>query len=347
MAVGNAWRLIDHASALLEQSISTDQTNAKARRADGPRGVVTAFLSRKAVSMGPLGKPIPLSWLPFTDKASSTLPTRVSLGVLRDAKTQLDKLMSNAHEIVRIGNLVPDDDQEMQKLKPAQSHQLTELKTWRSEFLHVCENESEEEEVRCLKSILLSYWGMCYIFLSACTSSKQTSFDTHLDGFSDIIDNAQVVLQRVASGAHGRHLFTFDPTIIIPPLYFVATKCREPILRRKALQLLRQAPRRNDLWSLMAAPGVVEKIVAIEEDTGHFVECPSLSQAPKLPQERQRIQHVAIVSTEMTDGRRRLKVRFTKINLDVDRSTKMVDEDVWVEDCQFNWTESPEQAMLV
>lgn len=59
--------------------------------------------------------------------------------------------------------------------------------------------------------------------------------------------------------------FTFE-THIIPPLYYVATKCRHPLIRRSALDLLRRNPyRRENLWRASAMGALAGHIVSLEE----------------------------------------------------------------------------------
>jgi hypothetical protein len=292
---------------------------------------VTTFFSRKAIMMGPLGKPIPLTWKTTTNEAPLTPSMTVYISALRDAKMQLDSLIYQSYEVVRVGHLLSTDDYEMQRLKPKQQHHLKEVERWRDLFIPLCSHE-QDKETHCLGSILLMYWGMCYIFLSACTNLHQTSFDKHADDFAAILDHVQVVLRHAASPETEERLFTYDIAIVTPPLMLVATKCREPILRRRALQLLRQAPRRDALWSSVAAPSVVEKVIAIEEGEEHFSEYPNPSLAQSLPPENRRIHHVAIVKGGESNGRRQLKVQLTKAVPDTTGQMKMVNQEVWVED---------------
>lgn len=52
---------------------------------------------------------------------------------------------------------------------------------------------------------------------------------------------------------------------VIGPLYDVATLCRDPILRRRAVDLLRSAPRREGVFDSQLYAIVAEKIIAVEE----------------------------------------------------------------------------------
>lgn len=58
--------------------------------------------------------------------------------------------------------------------------------------------------------------------------------------------------------------FSLDNGVIIP-LYDVATLCRDPILRRRAIRLLRSAPRREGIFDSQLFAIVAERVIAVEE----------------------------------------------------------------------------------
>lgn len=58
--------------------------------------------------------------------------------------------------------------------------------------------------------------------------------------------------------------FLFDMEIV-SPLYLVAIKCRHPIIRRRAIALLRRYVRREGLWDSVKAAAVAERVMELEE----------------------------------------------------------------------------------
>jgi len=52
----------------------------------------------------------------------------------------------------------------------------------------------------------------------------------------------------------------------VPVFFFTATKCRVPSLRRKALQLMSLAPRKECMWGATSAAELAARLVAIEEE---------------------------------------------------------------------------------
>ncbi|PHH82066.1 hypothetical protein CDD82_7147 [Ophiocordyceps australis] len=53
---------------------------------------------------------------------------------------------------------------------------------------------------------------------------------------------------------------------IVPPLFVVATKCREPRLRRQAIQLLSSSARREGMWDSQLAARIGQWIMEVEEE---------------------------------------------------------------------------------
>jgi len=52
---------------------------------------------------------------------------------------------------------------------------------------------------------------------------------------------------------------------ILAPLYYTALKCRHPALRRRALEMLQLAPRREALWNAHHAYVTAKRVIELEE----------------------------------------------------------------------------------
>ena len=59
-------------------------------------------------------------------------------------------------------------------------------------------------------------------------------------------------------------IFSMDQSIVTP-LFSIAHRCRDPIIRRRAIALLYNAPRQEGLWHSILTAQVAEKIMKIEE----------------------------------------------------------------------------------
>lgn len=105
------------------------------------------------------------------------------------------------------------------------------------------------------------------ILVSAGISSPETIFDAFEDDFGRIVALASRVASTTKSWSSqdaDALLPAFD-TDILPPLYVVASRCRHPLIRRQALDLLRQGPRQEGYWHRGILSSIAERIMNLEE----------------------------------------------------------------------------------
>ncbi|KAI1477917.1 hypothetical protein F4774DRAFT_387203 [Daldinia eschscholtzii] len=136
-------------------------------------------------------------------------------------------------------------------------------------------------------------------------SDTELQFDAYLPQFKDIVNLAMEVVgdeERRAAAKRcpnpefchhqpthpdsfggqytARHIkpsFSADLGIV-PPLFVVGTKCRDPITRRQAIQLLRTSSRREGMWDSELAARISTWIMDIEEsDDGGDEVCRPMS----------------------------------------------------------------------
>ena len=79
-------------------------------------------------------------------------------------------------------------------------------------------------------------------------------------------------------GNHIKPSFSADLGIV-PPLYVVATKCRNPVIRRQAIQLLRSSSRREGMWDSELVARIGSWIMDIEEEEDATLVTPAHSRA--------------------------------------------------------------------
>ncbi|EXJ66757.1 uncharacterized protein A1O5_09952 [Cladophialophora psammophila CBS 110553] len=329
--VGNALRLMDNAYKLLARNLSNSQTLQMPTTNTDIQEMVTAFSSRKAILMATLATPTPPEWKYHAAECNTGRSTIATLSVLDEFRKHLYQLMYDAYEVVRINALLSHDEYEMQKLRPRQQICLEKLQRWKDSFLHL-PDDLRKGETGWISSYLLMQWGVSHVWLCCCLSPLETSFDEYMDEFAAIVNGAEKVMDHSPGYKISRPIFTCEVEVI-PPLYFAASKCRDPILRRKALRLLREVPYRESVWAYIASPRVVEKMIAVEEGHDQFVEYCLPTGPLSLPPEERRIHHVAIIKADMIEGRRRLKFQWSKVALDDNGSLRMVHENAWLEDC--------------
>jgi hypothetical protein len=99
-------------------------------------------------------------------------------------------------------------------------------------------------EIISQHALIIEYW-VSYIWLYTCFCRVQTVHDTYLLAFTTITELAEKIL-KLQPGRQGYYNLAAD-TQVIQPLMYVALKCRDGSLRRRALDLLRKSGREG-VW---------------------------------------------------------------------------------------------------
>jgi hypothetical protein len=100
------------------------------------------------------------------------------------------------------------------------------------------------------------------IKLDCCLSPLETSYDKHEGRFYKISELAKEVLDIHSTPLPHKH-FTLNCSVV-EPLYFTACKCRNPLIRYRAIAQLRQAGQQG-VWNGTSMAAVAEVIVGLEE----------------------------------------------------------------------------------
>jgi hypothetical protein len=144
------------------------------------------------------------------------------------------------------------------------------LRSWSAAFdAYVEENEThatvkEREGVKLLKI------KRCLAILSfqpkRTEIDDQIAWDPFTPMYSEIITLASTFVRGPPlSPLSSNKTFTMDSGVI-GPLYDVAASCRDPILRRQAIFLLKTLSRQEGAWDSDLAARVAERVIAIEEE---------------------------------------------------------------------------------
>lgn len=125
---------------------------------------------------------------------------------------------------------------------------------------------------------------MTRVCLATALSNNETDFDSYILDFAAIIPLASGFLEasernpstdRKYSAATGNPVhpsgrgsrFSFG-LHVIAPLYYVVTKCRHPVIRRVALDLLRRnSSRRESLWRANIMAEIATRTIRLEEQS--------------------------------------------------------------------------------
>lgn len=220
-----------------------------------------------------------------------------------------------------------------------------ELSTWEAAFRPLFATRHDDpslspRERTAIATLQMEHTNARVLFLSL-FSSTEAAFDAFVPQFATIVELAREVVasDEAAAIAASRcpppppqncahHRWDDPPSVInggyaayhlkpsftadlgiVPPLFMVATKCREPTLRRQAISLLRSSARREGMWDSELVARIGQWIMELEESTspsGH------LGQPAAVPEERRVMIHTVDFdlrarTADLTVGTRNMK----------------------------------------
>lgn len=250
---------------------------------------LSCLFARFNVQLSLFGRPL----APFEPPASDTSLSEAMFSTILEARYSLDRLMNKGLRFIRSVSEARDTLHRMLLLQE-QFEIKRELNDWSTAF----ENMMKTQARRTTKKLdqrgpllLRIHHRVIKIWLETCLAADQTAFDKHSADFATIVSNATLVM-RNHNGSESDDMVDDDqPTDnfcldmgIVPPLYFTATKCRHPILRREAIDLLSAYPRQEGMWHPRQCAKIGELVVAVEE-----AQVSSLPVELRVPEDRDRV----------------------------------------------------------
>lgn len=205
---------------------------------------------------------------------------------LHDFMEQAFRFTQSARPAKNINDSLPQET--LTLLEAEQEQLLSRLSKLNVAFSLFRASRSRPSPEKCLL-VLQMYLHAQYIWISTALNSSEVVYDNFLPSFAAIVPLAAAyldlesplqqrplyrqqsssrytVIPEQLSIAYASN-FTFE-THIIPPLYYVATKCRHPLIRRSALDLLQRNPsRRENLWRASVMGALAGHIVSLEEQS--------------------------------------------------------------------------------
>ena len=182
-------------------------------------------------------------------------------GNLPERQRELQKRLSQWFDAFQ-GELIPDrtnrnkrDQIDCPTILHLERHYRANLQRFPVPIRQTAQTEPETA------SYLLMYYHTASVWLSTRLNPIQMAFDEQKYHFEELVRHAEVY---VKAKAIEKPTFTFEVGAV-PPLYFTATKCRIPSLRRRALDLITRAPRKECMWGAESTAELVARLIAIEE----------------------------------------------------------------------------------
>jgi hypothetical protein len=129
------------------------------------------------------------------------------------------------------------------------------LESWRLAHVEILDMAGRDNV--CL---LISF-TLIWIMVESSASTDEMQFDRFAAQFKLVVELAENLSSMEGADQD------FDVDIeLVPVLYYVAIKCRHPVIRRRAIALLKACPRREGLWDGTCTARVAQEVLDIEED---------------------------------------------------------------------------------
>ncbi len=220
---------------------------------------------------------------------STTVPKEFySVREARDSIVHLGNLsirfIKNVRNRKYVGMILPDD-------LCRQSALLRQLELWSQKLDEMLLLDTVTVKDLAAAKTLRIHQLVAMMWLRRSTQPNESCNDENMAEFETAVELAEAIQatagereQRLALGASS---FLFDMEIV-SPLYYVATKCRHPQFRRRAISVLKKSHRREGLWDSDMAAAVAQRQVELEETSLTVLD------GSELPAEKDRIHDIQI-----------------------------------------------------
>ncbi|KAL4736789.1 hypothetical protein BDV11DRAFT_8107 [Aspergillus similis] len=195
---------------------------------------------------------------------------------LLEARSHLDRLMTKALRFIRsVGILREERPPEVQAKFEAERDQIYEqLLSWRwshDKLLDKLGPEVQQSDL-CASLLLRIYYHAALLWVHVVLDRDENGHDNFTADFESLMSHAEEILcltspTRVTEKARAKETetaFSLEAEIIAP-MYYAAIRCRNPFLRRRALNILFQYSKREGMWDAQIYAQVAKVVVEFEE----------------------------------------------------------------------------------
>ncbi|MCJ1467591.1 hypothetical protein MMC07_006216 [Pseudocyphellaria aurata] len=213
------------------------------------------------------------NYLSVADPTTRAMRVPKKFSNLGEARNTLYGIMSLVFNIGRAEKLVFEKRKAQPEiyakiLLEKQAYHASLLEQWRVEYDDLLTHLRTSMGSKDLRgaTLLQIHYNTALTMLDCVHTTLQCDLDPLLAQFKEIVTLAKSLTEatRISGVSPWRNLLLVDQGIVAP-LFLVATKCRDPLLRREAAHLI-SSPRREGTWDAQAAVTVAERVIAIEEE---------------------------------------------------------------------------------
>jgi hypothetical protein len=265
---------------------------------------VMPMFTRLSVLSALCGRPVVLK-IPEESEQEESL----SFIDLRGARSSLFTLMNQGHAIIRKADSckwLEDESMELESLRLERSKILQQLNLWHTRFNQLQADLEMSKSLQLVHAVALlsMYFTTSSIWLTTCLEKAQECYNAYHTQFKNILEAAELIVNISEGQPQSEILFTFEMGLV-PPLYFTATKCRHPALRRQAVSLIQRAPGKEGMWDRAEMTYMASKVIGMEEGGEYHAE-----EVLAMPVEASRLHDVQIEREDALPRQRKTVVKF-------------------------------------
>ncbi|KAE8420762.1 hypothetical protein BDV36DRAFT_292953 [Aspergillus pseudocaelatus] len=211
------------------------------------------------------------SLYPLETPSQDVTASDVVLANLSHARSYLDNLMNKGLAFIRSVDLdrKPRDPELQHKLELEQQKICDEFDTWLVGLNKLIQRMGPWIQQNDLRAslILKIYYHTSLIWVKAVLARDENVFDLYISDFDAVVDYAGRVIQltvEIDERTNNQSMFCLEGEVI-GPLYYAAIKCRNPVIRRKAIDLLLHYGKIEGMWNAKRYAAVANLVMEVEE----------------------------------------------------------------------------------
>ncbi|GLA27993.1 hypothetical protein ACMYSQ_006873 [Aspergillus niger] len=209
--------------------------------------------------------------LHWTDKQIILSPSTIPFKTLLEACVALEVHFNSMMQIFTSNSIYIKGPDAGIQIKKQQC--LVDLTEWDARLDKYLETTPQPEDGKALK-LLYARRRLAQVALSMDLTKGELAHDDFVEDYAYMLELMGCILEDPMNSLDSQPGSIDRPqkmsfrleTITTEPLFLIALRCREPTIRRQAIRLLRQYPRREGICEGLAALKIAERVMEIEEE---------------------------------------------------------------------------------
>ncbi|KAL3455311.1 hypothetical protein BJX64DRAFT_272634 [Aspergillus heterothallicus] len=216
--------------------------------------------------------------IPLKHSSTDIVRPGTPFTTLSQARSHLDQLMLKALLFIRSVGIMREarDPAEQAILEKEQEAFRLDFTSWRWSLDKLLQKHGDSltpSEI-CASLLLKIYYYTSLFWTLSVLCRSEDAFDDFITDFESVVSHAEQIVQITSStcpeipssdtSSRDDHVFSLEGEII-GPLYYAACKCRDPFIRRRAINVLRHYSKREGMWDAKLCAAVANLVCEVEE----------------------------------------------------------------------------------